>query len=93
MAIAGNRDLPEKLHQAADRGDLTSVAKIAHNLKSLGGNLAAPDFILLATRTDAAAKAGATEVFDLGRELAVGLETLLKCAGSRLDAEGHYLGS
>ncbi len=92
MAIAGNRDLAEKLHQAADRGDLPAVAKIAHNLKSLGGNLAAPTFVLLATRVDTAAKAGVPEVFDLGRDLAVALAALLKNAGSRLDAEGNYLG-
>ncbi|MDD5295703.1 MAG: ATP-binding protein [Rhodocyclaceae bacterium] len=93
MAIAGNLEVAGKLREAAEGGDLPSVAKISHNLKSLGGNLAAPAFTALATRTDAAAKAEAPEVFDLGRELAAALDEVLNIAASRLDGDGNYLGT
>jgi PAS domain S-box-containing protein len=93
MAIAGNQEVVEHLRQAADGGDLPTVAKISHNLKSLGGNLAAPAFVVLATRADVAAKAQAPEVFSLGRELAASLDELLKTAAARLDADGNYLGA
>jgi CheY-like chemotaxis protein/HPt (histidine-containing phosphotransfer) domain-containing protein len=93
MAIAGNQEVVSHLRQAAEEEDLAAVARISHNLKALGGNLAAPAFTALAIRADAAAKAQAPDVFKLGLELAASLEAVLRTASARLDADGNYLGA
>ncbi len=68
---------PERLRAAAGQGDLATLATIAHNLKSVGGNLMARRVQNLATMTEAEARKGESSATALAGELLLAVQSLL----------------
>jgi PAS domain S-box-containing protein len=78
LALADNADVADRLRSRADEGDLTEVGRIAHALKGLAGNLAAPEVERLALRTLGAARAYDVAGLDHAEALADAVERLLQ---------------
>jgi DNA-binding NtrC family response regulator len=88
MVLNSQADTPAKLRQAAGERDPAAIAFLAHAIKGMAGNLMAEGLHELATRTEAAARAGEPQATALAGELADGLDDLLTELASRRHQEG-----
>ena len=87
-ALESHAESPEKLGLFASTGDFKALAFLAHSLKGLSGNLAAPAVQELATQTEQSAKAQDAHAFALARQLADKLVLFL----AELDDRTHRKG-
>lgn len=86
-ACDSQANVPQRLRQAAQDRDLKAVAFLAHNLKSLAGNLCAERLATQAFETDRAARTGADEAFVLAQDMADTVHVLLQELTERVRAE------
>ena len=87
MALTGQRDVPAKLRDAAEHGDMESLAFVAHALKGIGGNLMAHGVRTLAARTERAAREKEPQATELAAELAGQVDALLVELTERLSLD------
>jgi len=85
--LATQGDVPAKLRQMTRARDLAALGFLAHTLKSVVGNVQAHRLFELAKQTEASARDGREEAFDLARELAAGFETMLTELASRYPSQ------
>jgi len=85
--LATQGDVPAKLRQMTRNRDLAALGFLAHTLKSVVGNVQAHRLFELAKQTEASARDGREEAFDLARELAVGFEAMLAELASRYPSQ------
>jgi PAS domain S-box-containing protein len=69
-ALDTHAGAPDEVRQIAARKSFADLKFVAHNLKGLSGNLAAPAVQTLATQTDQAARVEDPQAFSLALELA-----------------------
>lgn len=76
--LASYETTPDILRTLAAQQDLPGLAKVAHTLKGMAGNLLATEVQSLATRTDDAARAGSLEATETALELADHFQFLMQ---------------
>jgi len=79
------RAMPQELDRLASVRDFEGIGRIAHGLKSTGGNLMATQLKEIAQKTDASVRVLDPEGLELARQLSVILRTLLAEGESWLD--------
>jgi HPt (histidine-containing phosphotransfer) domain-containing protein len=77
---------PQSLRAAAAAADLPAIAREAHSIKGVAGNVRAQDVFELARATESAAREGQAEAVDLAQALAVSTQAMIDCARERLGA-------
>jgi HPt (histidine-containing phosphotransfer) domain-containing protein len=77
MARSSYADTPQRLRAAADEGDLESLAFLAHGLRGVSGNMAAPALREQARAAEDAAREGAADASACGHALAAELDRVL----------------
>jgi PAS domain S-box-containing protein len=80
------RDTPRELDRCIAVGDLDGIGRIAHGLKSTGGNLIARQLMSVAQQTDAAVRNRDSSALPLARDMAVALAALLDEAKQWLES-------
>jgi PAS domain S-box-containing protein len=85
--IESNAGTAGKLRESAERGDLATLAHLAHSLKGVGGNLMVRGLQELAARAEIAAREGKPEARVLAEDLADSLEGVLDAMRRRLQTE------
>lgn len=75
--LANHANAPARLRELSAAEDYGALVFLAHNLKGIAGNIAAPAQQELAARTEAAARQQDTKSLELALALATGVETLL----------------
>ena len=83
LAIATQGDAGTALRTMAAAGDIAGIARLAHDLKSLGGNLCAAGVQGLAVRTLESARAHAPAAIALSLELADAMDQLMSALHQR----------
>lgn len=79
LTLSTHGPVPTQLRELAQQArDLATIGQLAHDLKSLGGNLCAPRVSQLAIRVVQSARAGQTEAFAQANELAAALDAMLE---------------
>jgi CheY-like chemotaxis protein len=78
-----------ELREAAGMADAAGVARAAHGVKGMSGNLSATAVMELATRTEAAAKNARPDAFALAAELAGAVDRLMQELGKRTERAGR----
>jgi CheY-like chemotaxis protein len=86
-ALENHADSPGKLGLCASTGDFQALVFLAHNLKGLTGNLAAPAVQALAAQTEQSAKAQDANAFEQARQLADNLVRFLAELDDRIHRE------
>ena len=76
---------PQALRVAAATGDLPTIAREAHSIKGVAGNVRAQGIFDLARSTERAARDGQTEATALAEALAEAVESMVACARQQLD--------
>ena len=77
---------PQSLRAAAAAADLPAIAREAHSIKGVAGNVRAQDIFELARATESTAREGQAEAVDLAQALAVSTQAMIDCARERLGA-------
>jgi len=77
---------PAALRSAGATADLPTIAREAHSIKGVAGNVHAQPVFDLARTTEAAARNGQDAAADLAMELAVAVEAMVASAQQQLDA-------
>lgn len=77
VVIATNAGVPAVLRNAARAGDLDEVARLAHRIKGMAGDLVAPGCHALAVEVEAAARERRPEAAGLTLRLADSLDAVL----------------
>ena len=77
---------PQSLRAAAAAADLPAIAREAHSIKGVAGNVRAQEVFELARATESAAREGQAEAVDLAQALAVSTQAMIDCACARLEA-------
>ncbi|MBV5276275.1 response regulator [bacterium] len=85
-AVADYREMPDRLRAIAERGDWPQGAFLAHNIKSIAGNLDADALAILATDTENALREGRADGGPRLGELADAFATMLDVIDRHLAA-------
>lgn len=83
IAIRTTETKPEALRIAAERSDFASIAVLAHDLKSMGGNLSAPVLETVARETEILARQQLEAAFARAHDLAAELDALRSALAER----------
>ncbi len=83
--LASYETTPDTLRALATQQDLPGLARVAHTLKGMAGNLLASEVQSLATRTDDEARAGSLEATEIAMELADRFQFLMQALRQGLE--------
>ncbi len=76
---------PQSLRAAAVAADLQAIAREAHSIKGVAGNVGAQSVFELARATECAARDGHPEAVGLAEALAVSTQSMIDCARDPID--------
>lgn len=79
-------DMPRQLRELIGKRDYEALARLAHSLKGMGGNLMAGQVFELGKQADLAAREKSEEALHLAERLAQAMEALLEELERRLRA-------
>lgn len=79
-------DAPRQLRELTGKRDYEALARLAHSLKGMGGNLMAGQVFELGKQADLAAREKSEEALHLAERLAQAMEALLEELERRLQA-------
>ncbi|MFO1419174.1 MAG: Hpt domain-containing protein [Methylotetracoccus sp.] len=83
IAIRTTATKPEALRMASERRDFASITMLAHDLKSMGGNLSAPVLEAVARDTENLARRQLDAAFARALDLAAELDALRSVLAER----------